>query len=89
MFCRTPPLLPPFCNEEIRKSNAEFPLVRDASEDVSNLEFSVTDLEFFVTKSVTYPDFCVIFRVSNRCRIQGSGRPAAPPKGHFESFESR
>jgi hypothetical protein len=79
MFCRTPPLLPPFCNEEKRKSNEEFELVPDASEDIPSLEFSVTDFGFFVTEpdfSVTEPGFCVTIRISNCCPRQGFGRRA-------------
>jgi hypothetical protein len=70
MFCRTPPLLPPFCNGEIVKSNAEFQVVPRALGDITSLELSVTNFDF----SVTDPSFCVTIRVSNRYRIEGPGR---------------
>jgi hypothetical protein len=73
MFWPTPTLLPPFCNEELRKSNGEFQVVPGPSGDIPNLEFSVTDLSFSVTDS----SFSVTFRVSNLCRIEGSGNGGA------------
>ena len=83
MFCRTPPLLPPFRNAKNGKSNAEFHPVPDALEDITSLELYVTDFRFSVTDfglSVTDPGFRVTVRVLKLPSIQGFGEQVKPPR---------